>query len=71
MSRLHRVFIPLAAILWLTGISFGQNIQLAIDSSQRFQTIEGFGACLYLAATHPYDQPWYPAFYVHGLGAPL
>ena len=63
----------IALVLVLAAIQTcpAANVQLTIDSSQHFQTIEGFGTCLYLGAAHPYDQAWYQDLYARDLGASI
>jgi glucuronoarabinoxylan endo-1,4-beta-xylanase len=66
--------ISLACLIFamiLDSSCLADSTLLTIDATQRFQTIEGFGACLYLGAAHPYDQPWYQDLYARELGASI
>ncbi|MGA2229639.1 MAG: glycoside hydrolase family 30 beta sandwich domain-containing protein [Tepidisphaeraceae bacterium] len=67
----HAIFLSVLASALCAVAANAADITLTIDDSHRFQTIEGFGACLYLGADHPYDQSWYQDLYAKDLGASI
>src|SRR3984957_3828454 len=64
----------LIAVLLFTALQLSaaaDQISLTIGPAQRFQTIQGFGACLSLGASPPYDQDWYQTLYARDLGCSI
>jgi O-glycosyl hydrolase len=67
----HTLIPILILVASLMQAAAAAQINLAINASAPAQTIEGFGACLFLGASHPYDETWYQDLYARDLGCSI